>query len=101
MDVKDAVARAKASLSDLFSEEGVLDLRLEEVERDEPEKAWNITLGFLRKAPPSPKDAAAALGLAFTLDAISARRRAYRVVRVKDDGTVVSVKHRDLSADAA
>ncbi len=109
MNVKDAVAEAKTYVKDLFAEDGVTDVRLEEVEYDEREKAWNITLGFLRR--PSAKEAhsiavndilAVSGGLTATLDAISARRRVYRVVRVREgDGAVLSVKHRDLSADAA
>ena len=98
MDVKNAVSKAKAYLMELFAEDGVADIRLEEVEHDERDESWNITLGFLRHRE-APANMSA---LVASLDALASRRRVYRVVRVRErDGAVVSVKHRDLAADAA
>lgn len=83
MEVKEAVSRAKSYVMALFAEEGIGDLGLEEVEFDELEGAWEVTLGFTR---------------AWDRNAII-RPRAFKVVRVADDGKVLSVKHR-LTAGA-
>ena len=48
MQVKEAVANAKQYLADLFREEGLSDLGLEEVEFDESTDSWCVTLGFSR-----------------------------------------------------
>ena len=48
MDVKEAVKRAKAFISDLFADEDIRDLGLEEVEYDEASREWRVTIGFTR-----------------------------------------------------
>jgi len=86
MNVKEAVAAAKAYVADLFSNEPVQHIGLEEVEFDADRRIWSITIGFTRawlpKLPPliySPKD------------------RDYKVVRISDsDGQVLSIKNREL-----
>lgn len=99
MDVKEAIAKAKTYVGELFAEDGISDVRLEEVEHDESDRSWNVTLGFLRHREAST---ASFSELATTLNALAARRRVYRVVRVREaDGAIMSVKHRDLAADAA
>jgi hypothetical protein len=46
MDVKEAVALAKQSTRELFRDEQIVDLGLEEVEFDDSTGNWLITLGF-------------------------------------------------------
>ena len=53
MDVKQAVRAAKAYAADLFEGE---EPRLEEVWYDHDEKQWFVTIGLLRKEPPSLAD---------------------------------------------
>ncbi len=48
MDVKDAIKVAKGWVSDIYSDEGILNLGLEEVEFDEAAQLWKITVGFSR-----------------------------------------------------
>ena len=48
MDVKAAVALAKNHITDLFAQEGLTNLGLEEVEYDEVREQWRITVGFSR-----------------------------------------------------
>ncbi|HEY2885763.1 MAG TPA: hypothetical protein VGJ08_11180 [Rhizomicrobium sp.] len=89
MNVKEAVAIAKRHLSDLFAEEGIHDLGLEEVEFDEAGDVWSVTLGFSR-----PWDRA--LGAAAT---VLRPARAYKVVRMANsDGRILSVRNRELIA---
>ena len=103
MEVRDAVAKAKAYVEELFTDEGVVDVRLEEVEHDEAQGAWNITLGFLRRAAAEPARLDPfATGLSAALRAIAMQTRSYRVVRVREsDGVVLSVKLKDMMSDAA
>ena len=48
MDVKNTVALAKQHIKDLFAAEGISDLGLEEVEYDNDERVWRVTIGFSR-----------------------------------------------------
>ena len=46
MDVKTASLMAKKYLIDLFEDEGISNVGLEEVEFDELSNSWRITIGF-------------------------------------------------------
>ena len=48
MDVKEAVRMAKEYLVELFAEESISDVGLEEVKFEDPSNKWNITIGFSR-----------------------------------------------------
>lgn len=48
MDVKEAVSVAKSYLADVLSEEDVTNVGLEEIEFDDSDSTWKITLGFSR-----------------------------------------------------
>ena len=48
IDVKRAISIAKTYVQDLFSEDHVNNIGLEEVEFDEAGDVWNITIGFSR-----------------------------------------------------
>ena len=86
MDVKEAVQVAKKHISDLFKDEGITNLGLEEVEVDIGD-CWRITIGFSR-----PWDHKIGTMLAGTTS------RSYKVVRVSDeDGRILSVKDRSFS----
>ena len=88
MDVKEAVKAAKIYVSDIFSEEGLSNLGLEEIERDEAIGAWRVTLGFSR-----PWNTVRNAMTMIAGDVAS--RRTYKVVSILDDGVVISVKRRD------
>lgn len=84
MNVKDAVATAKTYVADLFSNEPIQHIGLEEVEFDDRLGVWSITIGFNRSWY------ASVLGY-------SAKDRDYKVVRISDsDGKVISIKNREL-----
>ena len=48
MDVKEAARTARAHIADLFADENVQHVGLEEVEFDDVADVWNITIGFSR-----------------------------------------------------
>lgn len=98
MTVEEAVDRAKDYASRLFAREGLVDARLEEVEHDQINGFWNVTVGLLR-----PTKGGAIGALSDQLAAIRGEAvpgaRIYKVVRLKDaDGEVVSVKIREEAA---
>lgn len=48
MDVKEAVRMARKYTAELFADDGIENLGLEEVVFDDEEKAWKVTIGFSR-----------------------------------------------------
>jgi hypothetical protein len=90
MDVNLAVRTAKTWLSDVLKEENPINVGLEEVEFDESNHHWLITLGFSR--PWNSTRTAATV-----LTGEPSQRRSYRVVTVDDsDGKVISMKRREV-----
>ena len=88
MDVKDAVQVAKNYIMDLFGEEGLVDVGLEEVDVD-PSGNWIVTIGFSRSWDRN-------IGSVLS----GAASRSYKAVRIQDeDGRVLSVKDRTLFGD--
>ena len=93
MDVKEAAQTAKEYVMDLFSDEEITHVGLEEVEFENASQDWKITIGFTR-----PWDIKSPL-----LTALGDQRaaRSYKVIRISDDdGEVRSVKDRVLPASA-
>ena len=81
MNVKQAVAIAKEHIAELFGEEDIVNLGLEEVELDD-EGFWRITIGFSR---PWNWNAGSALS--------GENSRSYKIVILRDrDGEILSVK---------
>ena len=93
MDVKQAAQTAKKYAADVFADDKISYIALEEVEFDEGSDVWRITLSFLRPT-----------GTMNSLDVIAPGlsrgenvRRSYKIVNVHDQsGRVISVKHRVL-----
>ena len=89
MDVKQAVQAAKSHVAEIFADESIVNVGLEEVEFDELNRVWAITVGFSRVwgRPGDPIRA---------LDGETART--FKIVRIEDEsGRVRSVKHRDVA----
>jgi hypothetical protein len=87
LDVQDAIKKARSYVAEIFKDEPIADIGLEEVEHDV--EGWKITIGFNRiwKIQPS--------GLAGMLSA-SSFQRSFKVVTISDaDGTLVSIKNRE------
>lgn len=87
MDVKEAVSVAKKYTLELFADEGLRDLGLEEIRFDPDHMIWRVTIGFSR--PWEGRGAMAAL-------VAQPAGRSLKVVTVSDrDGTVISVQNRE------
>ncbi len=88
MNVTAIVKQAKDHINDLFKEEGISNLGLEEVEYDSEIGEWVVTVGFSR--PWDYPEGKLAL-----LTGSAKANRSYKVVTVKDiNGEVISVKNR-------
>lgn len=91
MDVKQAVGMAKRYVADLFIEEDLQNIGLEEVDFDDASGEWLVTIGFSR-----PWDRPGGV-LAGALNQRPARE--YKVVRIEDQSQrVVSVMNREPAA---
>jgi hypothetical protein len=89
MNVKDAVKTAINYVIELFSQEELTNVGLEEVIFDENEKCWQVTVGFSRPWDYHPD--AVFKGLA--PNALPSRQ--YKVVQVTESGEVKAVKIRE------
>ena len=88
MDVKQAVEAARKYVEDLFAEEQIVNVALEEIDAEE-EGFWRITIGFSRP-----------LNANFNRLLSAERSRTYKVVLVRDsDGQILSVKNRTFAAE--
>jgi hypothetical protein len=89
MDAKQAIKAAKEYVNDVFEDEGLMNLGLEEVKFKEHENCWEITLGFSR--PWNTRNIVAAL------QGEAHPQRTYKVVIIKDDsGDVVEIRNREV-----
>ena len=90
MEVKEAVGTAKEYVADLFADEMITHVGLEEVVFDEVSGDWKVTIGFT----PSWSHASATLS---SVVGLVRNNRSYKVVRIKDrDGRVISLTDRLL-----
>ncbi len=90
MEVKEAVTLAKKYVRDVFAEEKIDNVGLEEVEFDEKRGIWSVTIGFSR-----PWEEASGTFGAKLADFVP-RRRDHKVVRITDaDKKVTAVKNRE------
>ncbi len=92
MDAKQAVSRAREYLVELFDDEGISEVGLEEVDFDGMQNEWKITLGFSR-----PWDQKTRLETALG----HTSPRSYKVIRIHDpDGQIRSLTDRVLPASS-
>jgi hypothetical protein len=87
VDVKRAAKTAKEYVLDLFAEEQIEHVGLEEIRFDSSADIWEVTIGFSRPWDRGP--------LTILPDPA---HRSYKIVRINDaDGEVVSVGHRAVT----
>jgi hypothetical protein len=85
MELKDAVARAKAYVSEIFADENISEIGLEEVEFDDENSRWKITIGFYRGLVSASNEIFRSL------------HRTYKTVALSDtSGELISIKNRDV-----
>lgn len=93
MEVLEAVRLAKQYVQDLFVLEGIDNVGLEEVEFNDSDNIWSITIGFSRPWDKIYNPIAAATGNN------QYNKRSYKVVRISNDnGKVISVKNHEVES---
>lgn len=87
MNVSQAVRKAKDYVGELYADEGISRIGLEEIRFDEG--TWAVTIGFVRSFNDQP---AGQLATALRNDP---RRRIYKIVRINPDThDIVAMTHR-------
>ncbi len=93
MEVKEAALLAKNYVSDLFADEHITEIALEEVDFDHDSNTWRITIGFLH-----PAHAKTLLADQTTSPWLRPLERSYKVVHINDEtGKVTALKDRFLA----
>ncbi len=92
MDVKEAIAAAKDYITEIYAEEQITNLGLEEIEHLASDSNWVITVAFSR---PWNSPRTRAQEVLENLGAVSALKRSYKVITMSNDGTVLSMKNRE------
>lgn len=91
MNATEAIRKAKQHILDIFREEDISQIGLEEVDFDHDDDVWNITIGFQRPWEKIAKP----LVLGEPVP-----RRTYKAVRLRDaDGRLLSIRNRDVRAE--
>jgi len=91
MEVKEAIKRAKDYVTEVYAEEQVTNIGLDETEYDSTTGRWYITVGFSR---PWNTPRTKAQELLEHMGAVTSYRRSYKVIVMSDDGKVLSMKNR-------
>lgn len=90
MNVKEVVHKAIAYVSELFAQEEISNLGLEEIVFDSAASEWIVSVGFSRPWDYPKNSAFAAIANVSSLP-----NRVYKVLRVRDsDGEILSIKNR-------
>jgi hypothetical protein len=91
MDVKQAVVSAKKEITELFADEQLTNIGLEEVEFDDQASEWRVTIGFSRPWDEPRNSFAAVAGSGVP-------RRSYKIVRISNTtDKALSIKSRDIA----
>ena len=111
MDMMSAVRLAKKHIADLYEDEGISKIGLEQVEYDETNKQWDVTIGFTspnapavtpkreERAPMDFSGRSATSPADFKQSYLGNRR--FKVVEIEEDsGRVITVRDLFLSSAA-
>ncbi len=91
MDVMEAIKLAKQYVSQIYAEDPVTNVSVEETEFDEAQNRWKITLEFSK---PWVAARTRAQEMLESLGATSPLRRASKVITISASGGVISMKDR-------
>ena len=96
IDVRKAAVSAAGYFADLYADQKYSDILLEEVEYDEDDNVWHITLGY---SPPEtiPEDVRNQFSPLSPLSSFVTKDRKYKIFRIDaETGKVLSMKIRTL-----
>ena len=91
MEVQAAIQKAKEHVAEMYQEEPISQVGLEEVEFEQAKNVWLITIGFVRDWRPQ--------GNRFL--ELNTPKRTYKVVRIRDqDGGLESLRTREVAEES-
>lgn len=100
MEAREAVRVAKRYVADIFSDETISEIGLDEIEFSEGANQWRITIGFRRPFSPHPQETPAWRPKLLT-EHNYVSERWYRIVTIDDlSGEVLSMKALELDGAA-
>lgn len=98
MQPKEAIKKAKDIVADMFADENPLNVGLEEIEYDERDDVWMVTVGFDRVRSDLARLSNVTAELTGVQPKLALFKRGYKVVSIKsDDATMVSIKNHDMA----
>lgn len=90
LSVKSVVQKAISHAGELFANEGISNLGLEEVDYDSENRVWIVTVGFSR----SWDSPLGALSTVIRQNSGIGPNRSFKIIRISDaDGEILSVKN--------
>ena len=90
MDVKEAVAKAKGFIAEVYADEQISNVGLEEIEHDARRMIWTVALSFSR---PWNAPRTRAQEVLESMGGASNAKRSTKVVSVSEEGELVSIKN--------
>ena len=91
MDIKEAIKKAISCVNDLFSDEKIEHVGLEEARYNEEEGSWEITIGFSRQWDDSKSNPVLS-------ELFVSPRRYYKIVKIDDaSGEVKAIEIREVA----
>lgn len=93
IEVKEAIKIAKDYVAEVFADEGVFNIGLEEIEHEGD--VWEVTVGFSRRWDKPPRNPFSGIAGYTQENDDRALRRTYKVVEVAaDSGVVLQLRNR-------
>lgn len=95
MLVAEAVRKAKTYVSEIYQESGekISDIGLEEVNKEEEIKKWNVTIGFTRPFRKKLKNKLLEIQNNLAMFDALEYKREYKIVEINDEnGEVIALK---------
>ena len=90
MEAQLAIRKAKEHVFEMYEDEPIGEVGLEEVKFERFDKVWEITIGFVRDWRPQ--------GGGFL--ALTTPKRTYKIVRIHDgDGSLESLRNREIAEE--
>lgn len=89
LNAREAGRKAKQHIAELLSDENITEIGLEEIEYEDDQSVWLVTVGFFRPWHKGVEER--------NILGEPRLSRSYKVVRLDAAGEVLSVRHRDPS----
>ena len=91
MDAREAVAAAKQHVVEMFADEQIHSVGLEEIRLQKgPDAGWVVTIGFARDWRPNTS----------LMRTMTPPPRTYKIITLdENDGTLKSISHRDIPTE--